>query len=321
MEAAVCTYCKTPFIIEKAINQYNVEQAQIQADNVYVSNGPQASSLISRARILCEDGKFDEAYKLINEALKMQPESGEAYVTLLMIWARVGDQKDLSKTNTPLSIDAPLSKSEYYKRAIQFSDEKTQAFLRATDEKRKSELRQERPPVQRENEEIVQRIRQLEPELERITQEGCRYAEAEKKKYDSMTTHNDMYGTILGGMLSLIFYVSFLAVTFLLLLGVLFAVFPLLDREMSSDIRLYGALFFASIAAILLLMKFGGEISSAIAGRISSKYLENKSAFEEYQKQKREPLENDLKSLKSRQVFLENRLRTIDGYLGSTPKP
>lgn len=36
-EAAVCKYCKTPFIVEKAINNYTVQHATIEhADNVTV---------------------------------------------------------------------------------------------------------------------------------------------------------------------------------------------------------------------------------------------------------------------------------------------
>ncbi|MBP1529859.1 MAG: hypothetical protein IJ136_04585 [Erysipelotrichaceae bacterium] len=36
-EAAVCKYCNTPFIVEKAINNYNVQHANIEhADNVNI---------------------------------------------------------------------------------------------------------------------------------------------------------------------------------------------------------------------------------------------------------------------------------------------
>jgi len=37
LDAAVCEYCHTPFIIEKAINQYNIESAEIHADVVQVN--------------------------------------------------------------------------------------------------------------------------------------------------------------------------------------------------------------------------------------------------------------------------------------------
>jgi len=37
LDAAVCEYCHTPFIVEKAINQFNIDTAHIHTDVVNVN--------------------------------------------------------------------------------------------------------------------------------------------------------------------------------------------------------------------------------------------------------------------------------------------
>ena len=50
MEAAVCQFCGTPFIVEKAINQYNVKHATIEhADNVTIDMGSSVKSVLDFA--------------------------------------------------------------------------------------------------------------------------------------------------------------------------------------------------------------------------------------------------------------------------------
>ena len=49
-EAAVCPYCGTPFIIEKAINNYNIQHAHIDhVDNVNVDLTGSVNSVLGFA--------------------------------------------------------------------------------------------------------------------------------------------------------------------------------------------------------------------------------------------------------------------------------
>ena len=49
-EAAVCQYCGTPFIVDKAINQYNIQNATIEhADNVTINQKGAAESFFDFA--------------------------------------------------------------------------------------------------------------------------------------------------------------------------------------------------------------------------------------------------------------------------------
>ncbi|WP_408072388.1 hypothetical protein [Butyrivibrio sp. JL13D10] len=57
-DVAVCQYCNTPFIVEKAINIYTAEQMNLKANYVYVINVVQNSNImiteaINNADILC----------------------------------------------------------------------------------------------------------------------------------------------------------------------------------------------------------------------------------------------------------------------------
>ena len=51
-EAAVCQYCGTPFIVDKAINQYNIQNATIEhADNVTINSLPNQNILLKRIQL------------------------------------------------------------------------------------------------------------------------------------------------------------------------------------------------------------------------------------------------------------------------------
>lgn len=92
-EAAVCKFCNTPFIIEKAITNYNASITQNNASstvnndfsgaNVTVINeGANFSSLIKNGENMLSIGKYDEAYNLFMSALNICPENGIALIML-----------------------------------------------------------------------------------------------------------------------------------------------------------------------------------------------------------------------------------------------
>jgi len=52
-------------------------------------------SLIKRARLMCEDGDFNKAQEMIEQALTVDPESGEAYLVALMIDYRCRQEEEV----------------------------------------------------------------------------------------------------------------------------------------------------------------------------------------------------------------------------------
>ena len=71
-EAANCEHCGSAFIVEKAINNYNVANAQINAQTVNVQMGATEQSLIDYANRFV-DSNPKEAIKTYKNALKVNP--------------------------------------------------------------------------------------------------------------------------------------------------------------------------------------------------------------------------------------------------------
>jgi len=71
-EAAVCTHCGTPFIIEKAINNYNTTL------NINDS-GVTADTLIARADLFLQNGDFAKADETYEKALERAPHDHSAH--------------------------------------------------------------------------------------------------------------------------------------------------------------------------------------------------------------------------------------------------
>jgi tetratricopeptide (TPR) repeat protein len=66
-EAAICEFCHSPFIVEKATNNYNTTV------NIYEQAGITADSLIARADTLLQDGDFAKADEYYDRALERAP--------------------------------------------------------------------------------------------------------------------------------------------------------------------------------------------------------------------------------------------------------
>jgi len=80
-EAAVCRYCNTPFIVEKAINNYNVSVS----GNIHVASatiniqGKNLENLIKRAKIFEEKGELRNALNYYEQVLDIDIENQEAF--------------------------------------------------------------------------------------------------------------------------------------------------------------------------------------------------------------------------------------------------
>ena len=78
LEAAVCPYCHTAYIVQKAINNYTTNITnQINAQNVTVLGGKGFSDYLETARALL-DVSPEDGLKACEEAIALQPTSYEA---------------------------------------------------------------------------------------------------------------------------------------------------------------------------------------------------------------------------------------------------
>lgn len=82
-DAAVCQFCNTPFIVEKAVNNYNVTVSgsvviDAGSSNINIGNGPSVENLIIRGNDYLKDGNYDKAYEYFNKVLDIDARNVEA---------------------------------------------------------------------------------------------------------------------------------------------------------------------------------------------------------------------------------------------------
>ncbi|MBP3803964.1 MAG: zinc ribbon domain-containing protein [Oribacterium sp.] len=81
-EAAVCRFCNTPFIVEKAINNYNVSLSgniNVASATINIQGGKNLDNLIKRAKIFEEKGELRNALNYYEHVLDIDVENQEAF--------------------------------------------------------------------------------------------------------------------------------------------------------------------------------------------------------------------------------------------------
>ena len=80
-DAAVCQFCGTPFIVEKAVNNYNISvnnNINLKNANIRVEGSPTTKSLLSRARSFIFQKDYDRAFSYFERVLDIDPGNHEA---------------------------------------------------------------------------------------------------------------------------------------------------------------------------------------------------------------------------------------------------
>jgi len=83
----------------------------------------QSDALIRRAFLLLEEGGWDKADEVFEQALNVEPENSVAYIGKLCVELRLNREADL------LNYELPIRDYSNYKRALQFADEKYKVTL------------------------------------------------------------------------------------------------------------------------------------------------------------------------------------------------
>ena len=133
-DAAICEFCKTPFIVQKAINNFNtVNNISDSVVNIYGGNSQEKTNLIKRMLMFVEEGKREQALEYSERVLDLDPECAEAYLCKLLIDYNLRNINDLEK------LSEPFYQNENYIKIIKYSDELgkkvKQANLRVQKEK------------------------------------------------------------------------------------------------------------------------------------------------------------------------------------------
>jgi len=116
-------------------------QEALSASNkeIYASApGNNSGALIKRARLCCEDGDWNKADNLIEQALNIDPENGEAYLVKLIIATRCYLEEQLSLLN------ASLETVPDYIKVMRFGDPALKKRLTDYNESIKARLEEER---------------------------------------------------------------------------------------------------------------------------------------------------------------------------------
>lgn len=103
-EAWLCQHCNTPFIVEKAINNYNTYVTNNFAGANVTIQGADPDTLFKRAKLYLSDGDFINAIKYCDKVLDFNPEDGSVYLIKLLAEARSSTLAELCEMKCDLNV-------------------------------------------------------------------------------------------------------------------------------------------------------------------------------------------------------------------------
>lgn len=80
-DAAICQFCNTPFIVKKAINNYNITvngNVNVNRATLKIEGAPSINNLLIRARSFVSSGEYSRAIEYYNRILDLDPYNTEA---------------------------------------------------------------------------------------------------------------------------------------------------------------------------------------------------------------------------------------------------
>ena len=114
-DAAICEFCQTPFIVQKAINNYNtINNISDSVVNIYNNNLNEKENLIKRMFTFLEEGNVKDALLYSERILDLDPECADAYLCKLLVDLRVKHLDDLEQ------LKAPFDKNINYKKILKY---------------------------------------------------------------------------------------------------------------------------------------------------------------------------------------------------------
>ena len=124
-DAAVCQFCNTPFIVEKAINNYNTYVTQNFAGANVTIVGQDFESIKTRATMFLEERNFAKALEYADKALDIKPDDAEIYCIKLLAKNNVTNLGQLQNLGRRLRNDTD------FQRVLQFGNDDITSELNA----------------------------------------------------------------------------------------------------------------------------------------------------------------------------------------------
>ena len=87
-DAAICQFCNTPFVVEKAINNYNINisgNVNVEKATINVEGAPSISNLLVRAKDFVAAKEYARAITYYNRILDLDPLNTEAKESIASI--------------------------------------------------------------------------------------------------------------------------------------------------------------------------------------------------------------------------------------------
>jgi tetratricopeptide (TPR) repeat protein len=185
-DAAICKHCGTPFIVEKAISNYNTV-------NVYGGNS--LESLMKRGLLALEYSNYSEANDCFNRVLDIDPEHAPVYVGMLCAELRV--KNELYLANQPVF----LSEKQNFQKALRFANADLRTRLESYNESA-SGIKNERDKQQREQE--IEQIRKEKEQKRKEKEQKHALIRKEKRK---QVIKKFCYVATIGVLVYLMYYI------------------------------------------------------------------------------------------------------------------
>lgn len=118
----ICKTCGYKYSVEEGLTEDTdfVKTEDLPKNSNCFAN---VDSLLKRAYIFLEDGLWEKTNEYAERILDIDPENVKAYEAMLLADLKIKTEDDLVNSNKA------FSQNEYYKKALQFSDEKQKQIL------------------------------------------------------------------------------------------------------------------------------------------------------------------------------------------------
>ena len=141
------------------------------------SGGPTAKNLLERGFICLEDGLWEKARLLFDEALNINPKCGEAYVGLIMEEGKFSNREAYAQAY----IDGKTNSGHNLKRAQQFADGELAEWLEQLEVRRKQE-EQRRNAEKEARAQKGERLRRMREQIQREEEQKRREEEQKRRE-------------------------------------------------------------------------------------------------------------------------------------------
>jgi len=147
-----CEYCGTKIVKDKQFIEIST--------NISIDGIANVESLTERAFLFLEDGEFKKADNYFERVLDIEPQYTRAYIGKLMCSLRIRREDEIANNAYP------LTKYDYYKKAVRFAETNEKEMLQKWNEAIKKRIEIEKARKEEELADIQRKIASCEEYIE-----------------------------------------------------------------------------------------------------------------------------------------------------------